>query len=73
MYAYKHQNNKDVLLRNLKLAHSEAVRAQNYLFEGEHGVFSTWYKNAEDMRRTFQIDELQRDILLLKDKAVGMD
>jgi hypothetical protein len=73
MNAYKHQNDRDIFLRNLDLAYSEAVRAQNYLFEGEHGVFSTWYKNAEDMARTFQIDELQRDILLLKDKAERMD
>ena len=71
MYAYKHQKNTEALVRHLELAHMEAVRAQNYLFEAEHGVFSTWYTNAEDMSRTFQINELQEKILLLRDKALS--
>jgi hypothetical protein len=69
MYAYKHQKETDRLIRHLKVAHKEAVRAQNYLFEAEHGVFSTWYRNAEDMSRTFQIDELQENILHLLEQA----
>ena len=69
MYAYKHQADQEILLRNLDLAYREAVRAQDYLFEGEHGVFSTWYTNAEDMSRTFQINELQDSILMLIEKA----
>ncbi len=73
MYAYKHQADTDVFIRNLDLAYREAVRAQDYLFEAEHGVFSTWYTNAEDMSRTFQINELQEDILLLKEKALSSE
>ncbi len=72
MYAYKYQKNTEILIRHLELAHMEAVRAQNYLFEAEHGVFSTWYTNAEDMSRTFQINELQEQILLLRDKALSL-
>ncbi len=73
MYAYKHQKNPALLIRHLELAHMEAVRAQNYLFEAEHGVFSTWYTNAEDMSRTFQINELQDQIMILIDKAQKMN
>lgn len=69
MYAYKHQGDNEVFIRNLDLAYREAVRAQEYLFEAEHGIFSRWYRDAEDMSRTFQIDELQENILLLKTKA----
>lgn len=70
MYAYKHQHDKAVLIRNLDLAHAEAVRAQQYLFEAQHGVFSRWYSDAEDMGRTFQINELQDNIQLLKQQAL---
>jgi len=69
MYAYKHQSDKTVLVRNLDLAYIEAVRAQQYLHEAQHGVFSTWYSNADPLDRTFQIDELQERILLLKEQA----
>ena len=69
MYAYKHQSDKDVLIRNLDLAYIEAVRAQQYLHEAQHGIFSTWYSNAEQLGGTFQIDELQQDISLLKQHA----
>jgi hypothetical protein len=70
MYAYKHQADNAVLIRNLDLAYIEAVRAQQYLFEAQHGEFSTWYSNAEDMNRTFQINELQERIALLKQQAL---
>jgi len=70
MYAYKHQTDKDVLIKNLNLAYVEAVRAQQYLHEAQHGVFSTWYSNADPLSRTFQIDALQENILLLKRQAL---
>jgi hypothetical protein len=73
MYAYKHQDDKAVFTRNLDLAYREAVRAQEYLFEAEHGVFSRWYRDAEDMERTFQINELQENILLLRQKALAVE
>jgi hypothetical protein len=62
MYAYRHQADTDVLLRHLDFAYIESVRAQQYLFEAQHGEFSTWYSNAEDMSRTFQIDWLKETI-----------
>jgi len=73
MYAYKHQNDKAVLIRNLDLAYIEAVRAQQYLFEAQHGVFSNWYADAAPLDRTFQIDELQERITLLKKQALAKD
>jgi hypothetical protein len=68
--AYKCQRDEDVLVRNLDLAKNEAIRAQQYLFEGEHGLFSTWYSDAEPLSRTFQIDALINRLELLKDQAV---
>ena len=70
MYAYKHQADTDVLVRNLDLAYIEAVRAQQYLHEAQHGVFSTWYSDAEPLARTFQIDKLQETLVRLKQQAL---
>jgi quercetin dioxygenase-like cupin family protein len=70
MYAYKHQADNDVLIKNLDLAYSEAVRAEQYLHEAQHGVFSTWYADADPLDRTFQIDALQESILRLKQEAI---
>jgi len=72
VYAYKHQNDREIILDNLTQASEEATRAQQYLFEGQHGVFSNWYSNAEDMTRTFQLDSLLRDIEILKKKAEAL-
>lgn len=69
-WAYKYQNDKEILIRNLDLASQEAKRAQQYLFEAEHGVFSTWYSQAEAMKRTFQIDSLFEKIATLKSHAM---
>ncbi len=70
VYAYKHQATMDVLVRNLDLAYMEASRAQQYLFEGQHGIFSKWYVNADPLSRTFQLDALLNKIAVLKDQAV---
>jgi hypothetical protein len=72
VYAYKNQGEKDVLIKNLGLAHDEAVLAKEYLKEGEHGIFSTWYSNAEDMTRTFQLDSLIKNISTLKQMAIDI-
>jgi hypothetical protein len=72
VYAYKHQGEKAVLVKNLEYAHDEAVLAKEYLHEAEHGIFATWYSNAEDMTRTFQIDSLIGNITLLKQKAFNL-
>ncbi len=70
VYAYKHQAKKDILIKNLDQAYNEADQAQQYLFEGQHGIFSTWYSNANPLKRTFQIDTLKKRILLLKEEAL---
>jgi len=69
VFAYKNQAKKDVLIKNLELAHNEAVQAKKYLYEGQHGIFSTWYSNAEPLTRTFQLDSLIKRIDLLKQQA----
>ncbi len=71
MYAYKHQHDTAILIKNLDLAYIEAVRAQQYLFEAQHGVFSRWYSDAAPLSRTFQINTLQERIALLKEQAPG--
>ncbi len=70
VYAYKHQTKKDVLVKHLDLAYNEAARAQQYLFEGQHGIFSTWYSEAEPLTRTFQLDSLLNKITVLKEQAL---
>jgi hypothetical protein len=69
--AYKNQATKDVLIKNLDLASLNANQAKNILLEGQHGIFSTWYSDAEDMARTFQLDSLIEKIELLKQQAIG--
>ena len=69
IYAYKHQNDKQVLIKNLDLAYIEISRAQQYLLEGQHGVFSSWYSNADPLKRTFQIDRLKGYLTTLKEQA----
>ena len=71
VYAYKHQRDEDKLMENLDLAYSETEKAQAILMEGQHGIFSTWYSNADPLERTFQIDYLLRKITLLKQKIDG--
>lgn len=71
VYAYKNQANRDILIKNLEMADSEAVQAKQYLYEGQHGIFSTWYSNADPLTRTFQIDSLIKNITLLKQQAIN--
>ena len=73
LYAYKHQAETDLLIRHLDLARIEAHRAQQYLHEAQHGVFSSWYSDADPLSRTFQIGELQENILKLKHKAMSLE
>ena len=70
VYAYKNQAKKDVLIKNLESAHDEAVQAKKYIYEGQHGIFSTWYSNADPLTRTFQIDSLIHKISVLKEQAL---
>ncbi|MCF7975147.1 MAG: glycosyl hydrolase 115 family protein [Phycisphaerae bacterium] len=68
VYAYKHQKDPAALGKHLDLAYHEAVRAQQVLFEAQHGIFSTWYSDAEPLNRTFQIDRLLTRIIQLKEQ-----
>ena len=68
--AYKNQNDKDALIKNLELAHNEAVQAKQNIYEGQHGIFSTWYSNADPLTRTFQLDSLIHKISVLKEQAL---
>jgi hypothetical protein len=70
VYAYKHQKNTDTLIKNLDLAYAEAERAKNYLYQGQHGIFETWYSGADPLARTFQLDSLLDRILILKQQAL---
>lgn len=70
--AYKYQEDKEILIMNLDQASREARLAQQYLFEAEHGVFSTWYSRAEPLKRTFQIDSLLNKISTLREHALKM-
>ena len=70
--AYKSQKDNDELVKNLELAYKEAALAQQYLFEGQHGIFSTWYSNAEPLTRTFQLDTLKSNIKELKQQAMDI-
>jgi len=69
-FAYKHQSEKELLLENLTSAQEAAVRAKQYLYEAQHGIFSTWYSDAEPMKRTFQLDSLFGKIEKLKQRAL---
>ena len=70
VYAYKNQADAALLVKNLDMAYASAIQAKNILNEGQHGIFNTWYSNAEDMVRTFQIDSLIEKIALLKQQAL---
>jgi hypothetical protein len=64
LVAYKNQTEKDILIRYLDLAEFEAVHAQQYIFEGQHGIFSTWYMNA------VPLDKIKKSLLALKEEAL---
>ena len=72
MYAYKNQTDKNTLIKHLDLAYTEAIRAKQYLYEAQHGIFSTWYSEAEPLTRTFQLDKLTQNITDLKQQALAM-
>ena len=71
VYAYKHQKDENALMENLELAYAEVEKARQYLGKSEHGIFSTWYSDADPLERTFQLDYLLTKITLLKQKIDG--
>lgn len=70
--AYKNQTKNDILIKNLDEAYSNALMAKSYLYEGQHGIFSTWYSNADPLARTFQLDSLIEKLALLRQQALDM-
>jgi len=70
LYAYKHQGDKEALIKHLDLAYAEAVRARRLLYEAQHGIFATWYSEADPLTRTFRIDSLLSRISGLKEQAL---
>jgi hypothetical protein len=70
--AYKNQEKNDILIKNLDEAYSNALMARSYLYEGQHGIFSTWYSNADPLTRTFQLDSLIEKLAILKQQALDM-
>jgi hypothetical protein len=42
-YAYKHQDDKKVLMENLNTAYSEMEAARDALYASQRGAFDTWY------------------------------
>ncbi len=69
---FYHQSRVVLLLIFLLLLQFPA-RAQESLLEADHGIISTWYANAEDMSRTFQVNVLQDNIMILKEKALASE
>lgn len=43
-YAYKHQADKAVLLKNLEMAYDEMTQAKEAIYLTQHGPFEEWYK-----------------------------
>lgn len=43
VYAYKHQDDKKVLVENLDMAYSEMEAARDALYASQRGAFDTWY------------------------------
>ena len=70
LYAYKHQGDKEALIKHLDLAYAEAGRARRLLYEAQHGIFATWYSEADPLTRTFRIDSLLSRISGLKEQAL---
>lgn len=44
-YAYKHQDDRTVLIKSLDLAFAEMEAARDVLYSTQHGAFNTWYES----------------------------
>jgi len=69
--AYRQQANPAALLAHLERAEQAVDVAQRTLHETEHGVFATWYRDAEPMSRTVQLDSWKSTLRALRKTAVG--
>ena len=62
--AYKNQKNQEMLIRNLNLADAEITHAQQYLLEGEHGLFSEWYTDS------FPLTKIKKSLQNIREEAL---
>ncbi len=62
--AYKNQSDRDILIRNLGLSALEIEHAQQYLLEGQHGLFLNWYTNS------FPLMKINKSLTALKEEAL---
>ena len=69
--AYQQQANPTALREHLEQAEQAVESAQRYLHETEHGVFATWYRDAEPMARTVQLDAWKSTLRALRQTAPG--
>jgi hypothetical protein len=69
--AYRHQANRAALLEHLARAEQAVDSAQRSRHETEHGVFATWYRDAEPMSRTVQLDSWKSTLAALRKTALG--
>lgn len=65
--AYQQQANPAALLEYLERAEQAVDAAQRYLHETEHGAFATWYRDAEPMARTVQLDSWKKTLTGLRE------
>ena len=64
--AYRAQADPTALIAHLERAEQAVDAAQRTLHETEHGVFATWYRDAERMDRTVQLDSWKSTLATLK-------
>jgi hypothetical protein len=59
------------LLEHLDRAEQAVDLARQYLQEAEHGVFAAWYRDAEPMSRTVQLNSWKSTLRALRLNALG--
>jgi hypothetical protein len=69
--AYRSQSNRVALLEHLDRAEQAVDLARQYLQEAEHGVFAAWYRDAEPMSRTVQLNSWKSTLRALRLNALG--
>jgi hypothetical protein len=68
--AYREQADRAALIEHLERAEKAVDAAQRHLHEAEHGVFARWYRDAEPMSRTVQLDTWRTRLAALRKTAM---
>jgi hypothetical protein len=71
LIAYRQRADPVAVLQHLERAEQAVDAARRYLHETEHGVFATWYSDAEPMVRTVQLDSWKTTLAALRKTAGG--